>query len=579
MKTHKIDKWLGLNQSPDGDTGLTAGEAAVMKNWRITPENHLRIRPGYKTRLSLPGTPRAVLPLRLSGQSRLLYAAGGTLYEIGEDLISAAGLATVADAPSCLFAFGGYAYFIDGTQYYRYDGQSLSVVEGYIPLICTQTTPAGQGNDAEGVNILTGKKRQSFSADGASTVFHLAEDEIDEIVWVKIGGEPTQDYSANLSDGTLTFVTAPTAEEPDNVEICWRKGTGSRNLLTGCANAVSFGGDCDTRLFLYGDGTNAVRYSGLDGDGQPSAEYFPAGNVMTVGTANTPVTDALRHYDRLMLFKDSEAWTAAYTTVEDAQGQSLPAFSVQPLNAQAGCQAPGQAVLVDNCPFTPTSDGIYKWVSSSVRDEKNARIVSERVREALENLDPDSARCFDDRLRQEWWYYRPGYALIYQYGADAWYVYEDIPARILVRFGGALLAGCEGMLVEISDGYRNDDAAEIEAVMETGDIDFGMAHRKKHTPFLFFVLKPESGGRVTASISDSNDPAKESVVAASGLSSFSSMQFCHFAFCTNRRPHTQRLALRARNYTFCRLRLYSRSSSAAATVISASVPVVIGETA
>ena len=35
-KILQIKKWLGLNESPDGDTGLKTGEAAEMRNFRIT---------------------------------------------------------------------------------------------------------------------------------------------------------------------------------------------------------------------------------------------------------------------------------------------------------------------------------------------------------------------------------------------------------------------------------------------------------------------------------------------------------------------------------------------------------------
>ena len=46
-KIYQIKKWLGLNESPDGDTHMKMGEAAEMRNFRITAENHLQIRPGY----------------------------------------------------------------------------------------------------------------------------------------------------------------------------------------------------------------------------------------------------------------------------------------------------------------------------------------------------------------------------------------------------------------------------------------------------------------------------------------------------------------------------------------------------
>ena len=41
--TFQIKNWLGLNESPDGDTDLKIGEASVMRNFRVTREWHPEI--------------------------------------------------------------------------------------------------------------------------------------------------------------------------------------------------------------------------------------------------------------------------------------------------------------------------------------------------------------------------------------------------------------------------------------------------------------------------------------------------------------------------------------------------------
>lgn len=52
---YNVRKWLGVNESPDGDTGLKAGEAAKMRNFRITDGGALRKRPGMKNVIGLGG--------------------------------------------------------------------------------------------------------------------------------------------------------------------------------------------------------------------------------------------------------------------------------------------------------------------------------------------------------------------------------------------------------------------------------------------------------------------------------------------------------------------------------------------
>lgn len=45
-KVFTISQWLGLNENPDGDTRLKLGEAAVMRNFKITRDGSLQKRPG-----------------------------------------------------------------------------------------------------------------------------------------------------------------------------------------------------------------------------------------------------------------------------------------------------------------------------------------------------------------------------------------------------------------------------------------------------------------------------------------------------------------------------------------------------
>ena len=48
-KTFTLKAFLGLHQNPDGDTKLKFGEAAAMRNFRITREGNLQKRPGTRT--------------------------------------------------------------------------------------------------------------------------------------------------------------------------------------------------------------------------------------------------------------------------------------------------------------------------------------------------------------------------------------------------------------------------------------------------------------------------------------------------------------------------------------------------
>lgn len=47
-RIYSIKKWRGVNENPDGDTNLADGEAAVMRNFRISDGQALQIRPGSR---------------------------------------------------------------------------------------------------------------------------------------------------------------------------------------------------------------------------------------------------------------------------------------------------------------------------------------------------------------------------------------------------------------------------------------------------------------------------------------------------------------------------------------------------
>ena len=45
-KIYRIEEWFGVNENPEGDTGLRLGEAAAMSNFKITNNKKLQKRPG-----------------------------------------------------------------------------------------------------------------------------------------------------------------------------------------------------------------------------------------------------------------------------------------------------------------------------------------------------------------------------------------------------------------------------------------------------------------------------------------------------------------------------------------------------
>jgi len=569
----QIERWLGMNESPDGDTGLKNGEAAVMRNFRVTREGHLQLRPGYAPVCVLAeGAVRGIWYGYVNGARTLLAACGGHLWRLGLPGWTRSDLGSIHDGPTSFFGFAKKVYLLTGGGYYVWDGSGgVAAVEGYVPITVTATPPAGGGTVLEAVNKLTGKRRQQFSPDGTATVFQLSETGIDGVE--RVEGTAAA-YSVDAAAGRITFATAP-GKGTNTVTVTYRKGNGDRGKVERMRFAELFGGG-DSRVFLYGDGTNETIYSGLDEYGRSSAEYFPDLNVAAVGTANTPLTALIRHYDRLLAFKPDGAWTMEYTTLTLAAGGVAAAVRLSSINREIGCQAPGQAQLVDNDPRTLFGGAVYVWPLSNaaVRDERNARRISDRVRSTLAGFQTERCITFDDSGEQEFYIVCDDRALVHNYGADAWYYYDNVPMTSLCRVEGTLYFGTpDGRVMEFSRAYRNDDRRDIRAWWESGSMAFEREWMRKYSALVWVGIKPETQAVVYMTAQSnvkSNYPVK---VIASGLANFTHASFAHWSFGTNRKPQVIRSKLKVKKATFYKLVLYSNSASATATIVSVDVQV------
>lgn len=572
-KIFQIKKWLGLNESPDGDTHMKMGEAAVMRNFRITAENHLQIRPGYGLFTDLAeGQPvRGMWSGYIGGVFHMVAACGGRLWDIGMDQ-TAADKGAIHDSEAFFFGFSNKLYILTGSEYYSWDGEGEpQVVEGYIPTVVTAAPPIGGGTLLDGINLLTGKKRAQFSPDGTSTVFQLQENNIDAVLSVE-GTDIT--YTVDTATGKVTFASAP-PEGTNTVTITWNKETGNRAKVVKMRFAELYNGESDSRVFLYGDGTNEAIYSGLDESGNPSAEYFPSLNVLAVDSANTPITAMLRHYDRLLIFKTDSAYSCSYSTLT-INNRTTAAFYTSSLNRAIGNAAPGQARLVDNDARTVFGRSVYDWslAANSIRDERNAKRISDKVAKTLGDFAFEKCICFDDEWNQEYYIFCDGQAIVNNYCNDTWYYYTDLPVRAVVAVEGVVYFGTpDGRVMEFSRNYRNDDLADIDAYWESGSMDFDMDWRRKYSALVWTAIKPESQAIVfLTSESNVKSDYPDKVVSA-GLATLRNANFAHWSFGTSRKPKLIRSKLKVKKVAYYKLIYYSKSASATATILSADIQV------
>lgn len=574
-KIFQIKSWLGLNESPDGDTHMKLGEAAEMRNFRITAENHLQIRPGYGPICTLAeGSPiKGMWSGYVKGVFHVVAACGGHLWDIDVSGKTATDKGEIDDSATFFFGFSEKLYILTGAEYYAWDGEgTATVVEGYIPIVTTAAPPQGGGTLLESINLLTGKKRAEYSPDGEATVFQLPENNLDQIISVE-GTEIS--YTSDLVKGTVTFQSAP-PKGINTITFTWKKGDGDRKDVTGMRYAELYNGESDSRVFLYGNGTNKTIYSGLDEFGKATAEYFPQLNTISVDAENTPITAMIRHYDRLLIFKPDSAYSCSYSTITLDGGLTTAAFYVSSLNRSIGNEAPGQARLVSNNARTVFGRSVYTWslASNSVRDERNAKIISDKVASLLAQFDISKSICFDDEWNQEYYIFYNGNAVVHNYQNDTWYYYTNIPVEAVVSVRDSLYFGTpDGRIMEFSRKYRNDDLKDINAYWESGSMDFDMDWRRKYSSNIWVSIKPESQAMVYATAESNIKSDYPDKLITAGLATFLNMDFNHWSFGTNRKPQLIRAKLKVKKATYYKLIFYSVSASATATILSADIQV------
>ena len=583
----KLYQFLGLNENPDGDTKLKLGEASACRNWKITRDRNLKKRPGFHSIVSLgSGSDKAVRGLwfgNVNGEEIGLAAADGKLWKIYADenyLETPIELGTLLTTEMVnFFPYSNIVYILNGHEYYSYDGSQFKTVEGYRPLIIVARDPTGtDGSLLEAVNKLNGKRRVWFSPDGTAKTFQLPETGLASIDYVMdtATGEniPTSSYSKNITNGTVTFNTAP-ARGISTLEIGYTFPTNNRGDVTGMTCAELYLGAQDNAVFLYGNGTNKAIYSGLEYDGTSSAEYFPDLNVVTVADDNTPITDMIRHNSALMCYKTTSAYRITFGMISTTLNDNEFGFYVVPVNKSIGNVALGQTRLVNNAPITLHGESLYRWENTSPysaeisRDERMAIRMSDRVYGTLGTFDLEHCYCYDDNDGQEYYVWYGDAGLVYNYAADAWYRYTapDTVCSMCNIHSDLIFGFDDGSVRVLSENYFNDDGEVFECYWESGSIDFGKPYQRKFMSRLWIGIKPQATSKVTVTISTDKKSEYTERLVINSLFTLAAVDFGDFSFKINRKPQIKKLKIKAKKFAFMKFILKNSEPDCSATIL------------
>lgn len=435
-------------------------------------------RPGMAL---LAGFDAPVYGIYRYGEEMLVHG-GNTLYKLvnGVKTVLYSGL---NEAVSDSFVYEGVWYFKDGIHYLQYDGTVIKVVEGYIPTTTIGRKPAGGGSTYEDVNMLTGRRKNSFLASGIDFDYVLDALDIDEdfAPVVTVNDEVlTEGYTVDYAKGIVSFTKAPDApltDGQDNVIIEFKKTIDRyRESILKCTLLQVF----DNRVFFSGnpDYPSVVWHCSLN---DPS--YVSDLDFYREGMDSAQIRGMVAGNNALWVFREpSQANTNVFyhtPALDDTYGKIYPSAHS---SITIGCT--GRAInFNDDIVFF--SERGMEGISGDVTTEQMAAHRSSTIDRKL-TAEPDYQRM----ILAEW----EGYLLVFvgdkAYVADSravftnenhieydWFYWqmekEIISARV---YDGILYLGTEDGVYTLTD-----TEGDLESYWVTPKDKFGYPHKLKTT--------------------------------------------------------------------------------------------------
>ena len=249
------------------------------------------------------------------------------------------------------FVFKQIFFLMDGTNYIEYNGTTVSDVEGTIPVTSYYKNPDGstdidlstdQDLVNQHVNVLTGKRKNVFIADGISSKYVLDIGGLDQNVPViaTIGSTTYTEGSGITVDrtkGEVTFNFIPTVDSTVIIQFS-RTATGYRERILNCTMCVEF----DNRIFFSGNPNypNAVFHCELN-----DPRYVRDTAYYELGIDTAPVKALIPGNGVLWVIKEinQNASTCYYLTptIDMSYGDDHKIYVSTNGNISVGCVSTG----------------------------------------------------------------------------------------------------------------------------------------------------------------------------------------------------------------------------------------------
>ena len=429
-----------------------------------------------------------------------VYAWGSGLYTYDESTHTETQIYSgLTNARGEFYNFNDIIFYKNGSQFIKWDG--LTAVDvlttAYIPTVAVGCPPTGGGTVSEKKNLIQPAFKQTFNADGTSTVFTLSYQNLDSTtVKVTVGGTIKTEGTDFTVDRSLGKVYFPSGSPPpsgiNNVVItAYKTITGDKEKILKSKLITLFGGGTnDSRLFCAGspDYPNIFWYTGLTGNTMDDSTYFPDTYFNRIGSDAKAITGWSYLYSKLIALKEDGLYMISYSN-----DNGIVSFPVSIMNRQVGCDMPGSVQIIKNYPiFCNSKSGLYMIVSTLIESEKNVEQISRLVNTSatgnipglLDNAVSDLQDCSSLNNGKKY-YLRIGtscYVWDYEkasYQGDqnnlVWYYYTGIYARKWASINRDIYYARfdTGQLVKFQDA-KNDFGTSINSAWRSKLFNFGL---------------------------------------------------------------------------------------------------------
>lgn len=520
------------------DTRTSHGVSGVcdLLNFRILPDGSIKKRSGYKAIYTSNDVVRAIWSGHIGGNFVCCFLAGNKVYTLDVKTGATSFCATIGTlrGKAQFFYIRDSLYLIDGSNIYKIGNSFADIQQGYVPLLGKDWDVGYPGEIYEPLNLLNNKARITYLV-GESVSAYLPTlypvSHIDAVYKNDVLLSNT-DYYFDSRFNTIDVAGLATGDRLEANVTYAEINSDERSQLLSSTSATVFGGINNSRLFTWGGSvknkmftSTYVSRSDLAASEQryPSSGhlYFQSGNNFEVGDGKYNVTAAVRHYDRLLILTDGDAWIA------DTSACGEEEFPVMNVNSSTGCNADCGAVMAGNDPISVGNGSVYRWTSDTDElNECNAFSISKPIDSLLDSSFFSKARILFHRPRNEVWLCDPdgdGSVWIYNTLKDAWYRFENIHATDFFDAGDdvGFLSGNTFYVFsdELNEDFKtvgSSVGSEISANFTSSFSDMGDASDRKKLSSLVCKLDPDNSAVSISICTNKGELLTRSVGGGSG---------------------------------------------------------------